>query len=152
MGDKIRLLICGSRIFTNKAFVSKCVGYHKNDIEVIISGHAPGADACGECAARDHKIPLEIYPADWATYGKAAGIIRNQEMLEKGKPTEVWAFSDDIVNSRGTTDMIRRALGANLPVYLLESNSIRLFSSVESFESFLSVLRGQPSQQSSPQE
>jgi DNA-binding MurR/RpiR family transcriptional regulator len=58
------------------------------------------------------------YPADWEAYGKAAGPIRNQRMLDEGKPDLVIAFSD-LPTTSGTYDMIKRAKAAGIPVYLV---------------------------------
>ena len=46
------------------------------------------------------------------TYGKAAGPIRNQQMLDEGKPDVVIAFP----GASGTADMINRAGLTNVPV------------------------------------
>lgn len=43
---------------------------------------------------------------------RAAGPIRDQEMLDKGKPDLVVAF----LGNRGTADMVRRAREAGVPV------------------------------------
>ena len=52
------------------------------------------------------------YGADWAKHGRAAGPIRNQRMLDEGKPDLVVAFP----GGRGTADMVRRAKAAGVPV------------------------------------
>lgn len=64
-------------------------------------------------------VSHERYPADWEKHGKAAGPIRNQQMLTEGKPDIVVAFSDNLSNSKGTADMCRRAHKAGLPVYVI---------------------------------
>lgn len=57
---------------------------------------------------------MERYAADWTQYGNAAGPMRNQAMLELGKPTEAHAYP--MKGSRGTWDMIRRLRDAGVPV------------------------------------
>lgn len=52
-------------------------------------------------------IRYEVFRADWDKHGKAAGPIRNQEMLDNGKADALVAFWDG--KSPGTKDMIRRA-------------------------------------------
>ena len=54
------------------------------------------------------------FPADWNKYGKAAGVLRNQQMLDEGHPDLVVYFHKDIENSKGTKDMIIRAIDANI--------------------------------------
>ena len=86
-----------------------------NQIEVIIHGGCRGADLLAADVAKELSIPTEEYPADWNTHGRSAGPKRNQQMLDKGKPTFVLAFHDDIDESKGTKDMVLRAKKAHLP-------------------------------------
>lgn len=66
----------------------------------------------------DHNI---VMPANWDMHHRAAGPIRNQAMLEVLLKTPcdhrlVKAFHDDLTNSRGTRDMVRRARKAGIRV------------------------------------
>ena len=45
------------------------------------------------------------FPADWAKHGKAAGPIRNAEMLTEFLPDYIVAFP----GGKGTADMLRKA-------------------------------------------
>ncbi len=74
-----------------------------------------GADSLAEECALELGLRGEIYTAAWCTYGRAAGLIRNQTMIESN-PTEVLAFHDDITRSKGTKDLIRRAKAAGIPI------------------------------------
>ena len=53
---------------------------------------------------------IELFPADWKVRGRAAGHIRNQQMLDEGRPHLVVAFP----GGRGTADMVRRARAAGI--------------------------------------
>lgn len=86
----------------------------------IIEGDARGADTQAGEIAWLHNFDLKIYPADWNKHGKAAGPIRNQQMLDEGKPDIVLAFHDDIENSKGTKDMVKRATKAGIPVQVIK--------------------------------
>jgi hypothetical protein len=57
-------------------------------------------------------------PADWTKYGKAAGPIRNQEMLDMD-PDLVLAFHSDLDNSKGTKDMVARARKKGVKVIVI---------------------------------
>ena len=83
---------------------------------VVIQGGARGADQIARewCIAR--KIAYVNYPADWTVHGKAAGPIRNQQMIDRGRPDRVLAFS----GGKGTADMIARANRAGVPVELIK--------------------------------
>lgn len=96
---------------------------------VVIEGNASGADYVAHWWAT--KSPMHSYNenaddpvfehlcflADWGQYGKAAGPIRNQQMLDEGQPTLVIAFHDDLENSKGTKDMVKRAKKAEVPIW-----------------------------------
>lgn len=83
---------------------------------IIISGMAKGADSLAIDWAVVNWLRWEEYPADWETHGKAAGLIRNQQMLDEGKPDLVVAFP----GGRGTADMIRRAEKAGVEVIKID--------------------------------
>mgnify|MGYP001591945783 CR=1 FL=1 len=112
-----RVLICGDRNWTDGVRILNVLHDHL-PCEVVISGTARGADSLGEAAASTLEIPVLRFPAEWEKYGRAAGPIRNQQMLTEGKPDIVLAFHDNIVKSKGTADMIKRAMRAGLKVYL----------------------------------
>lgn len=78
----------------------------------IITGGAKGADEVGQEYAIVNWLPYEEYPAQWDKYGKGAGAIRNQQMIDEGRPTMVIAFP----GGKGTADMVARAKKAGIPV------------------------------------
>ena len=121
----IRILICGDREWFNSEFIFGVVEIeHKaHHIDIIIEGEARGADTIGRMAGEFYGIPILKFPANWKKYGKAAGPIRNQQMLDEGKPTEVWAFHNDIESSRGTKDMVNRAKKAGIPVTIYKEEN-----------------------------
>jgi len=88
---------------------------------VVIHGGAKGADTLAARSADNQGVTAEAYPADWGTHGKAAGPIRNQQMIDDAKPDVCWAFVDKpLAESRGTADMVRRARKAGIPTYVTE--------------------------------
>jgi len=72
---------------------------------IVVSGKARGADALGERWAIENNIPVEEFPADWATHGKSAGYKRNEQMAIHSDG--LVAFWDG--KSRGTEHMINLA-------------------------------------------
>jgi hypothetical protein len=117
----MRLLVCGSRDWTDREFLNRHLDwvFDRTPVSVVIEGEARGADLMAADWAVSHGIPVERYPADWEHYGKAAGPVRNQLMLDVGKPEYVVAFTPDLGSSKGTADMVRRARKAGLPVLIL---------------------------------
>jgi hypothetical protein len=109
----MRVLVCGGRSFSDKARVWWALdSFGPPEVREVISGMAPGADTLAAEWAERFGFPLHKFPADWSKHGKAAGPIRNQRMIEEGKPDLVIAFP----GGRGTADMIRRAKAAGVEV------------------------------------
>ena len=125
-----RVLICGDRNWTNRDLILRCVrkAHTTESISLIIEGEARGADVMGRCAAEECGILVSPFPAEWDRLGKRAGPIRNQQMLDEGKPTEVWAFHNDIKNSRGTRDMVQRSRKAGILVYVITEHGFNKYT------------------------
>jgi hypothetical protein len=113
----MRVLICGSRNYKDRNQIRTILNQLPSDC-IIIQGGASGADAIAAHVATCQGKEVITFKADWKTHGKAAGPIRNQQMLDEGKPDLVIAFHEDIESSRGTKDMVRRSREAGLPVLL----------------------------------
>lgn len=112
----MRILVCGGRDYDNYARVQYVLGRNVNlDNDTIVEGGARGADRLARTFAINYGVDFETYPADWETHGKAAGILRNQAMLDTGIDFVI-AFP----GGRGTADMIRRAEKAGVEVYKVE--------------------------------
>lgn len=122
----LRILVCGGRDYTDKQALfdeldNLVAEYHEtsNGGITIISGEARGADALASQWAAVRRHHYEGYPADWEKHGKAAGPIRNQQMLTEGKPDLVVAFP----GGRGTSNMVTLAEMAGVPVYAVSAAS-----------------------------
>lgn len=122
----MRVLVCGSRTFNNRWLVPAMLfglqGITGDDPDfVVIDGAAQGADSMANEWAVSFDREFERYPADWDKHGKAAGPIRNAQMLLEGKPDLVVAFLDKPrVASRGTNDMITKAENAGVPIIIVQ--------------------------------
>lgn len=114
-----RVLVTGSRDWSDYAAIRDALK-HVGALQVI-EGGARGADALAARAAAELGIGCIEMPADWNTYGKRAGSIRNQQMLDNGKPDLVLAFP--LPSSRGTWDMVTRARRAGVPVEVYEAHA-----------------------------
>jgi hypothetical protein len=110
----MRTIIAGSRDITDFELVFDAVEASGFKITEVVSGGARGVDRLGEYYAELHDIPCKVFKADWDTYGKAAGSIRNGEM---GKYAQALIAVWDGV-SRGTKHMIDTALMLGLRVYI----------------------------------
>lgn len=125
----MRVLVCGGRDFDDYYLLEKTLNkywyevHRPNDPEfIVIEGGARGADALAALWVKNEFVDknkhLITFPADWDKHGKAAGPIRNQQMIDEGKPDLVIAFPTK--NSRGTWDMIRRAEKHNIKTIIVE--------------------------------
>jgi hypothetical protein len=110
----MRLLICGGREYkdTEKMYEFLDTIAKEVQIDCIIEGDARGADRMAGFWARKNKIDNVKFPAKWDEHGRAAGIIRNKQMLEEGKPDLVIAFP----GGNGTANMIFIAKQAGVEV------------------------------------
>lgn len=120
----MKLLVCGGRTYDNYDRVRQvlydfCDEFHLADNEynmpnglTIIHGGARGADSLADQWAVVNWVPIKEFKADWEKEGKAAGLIRNQRMLDEGQPDIVIAFP----GGRGTAHMKRIAREAGIEV------------------------------------
>jgi hypothetical protein len=115
----MRYLFCGSRNWNDEGKIRDIIilleTIYGAENLVIIHGAAKGADSIAGSLAREYNIEVEEYPADWLRYGRAAGPIRNKQMLDEGKPNYVYAFHENIWDSKGTRSMIGLAKKYNIP-------------------------------------
>jgi hypothetical protein len=101
-GNTLRILVCGGRDYDNVDKVYEVLDEFPTEELLIIHGGARGADSLAGVWAFERGVQVTRYPADWEKYGKRAGYVRNQQMLDEGKPDLVIAFP----GGRGTAMMI----------------------------------------------
>lgn len=115
------VLVCGDRNYKDSLAIGEKLKELKNehpDINVV-HGACRGADMISDFQCRILGIPTSKYPANWDELGIKAGVVRNQQMLDEGKPDLVIAFHDNIKASKGTKDMVRRAKKAGVNTLVL---------------------------------
>jgi hypothetical protein len=108
----MRLLVCGGRAYCDYRTLYAVLDEYLGNVSCVINGGAAGADEWARSWAKENGVPLLTCCADWKRHGKAAGPIRNQEMIDKHAPGLVIAFP----GGRGTADMVRRAREAKITV------------------------------------
>ena len=121
MIDSFRILITGSRNWTDRAKIVKELNRYYLVYEniTLVSGHChTGADQLCEEYARLAGWPIERHPADWDTYGKKAGYLRNKEMVDLGANVCL-AFIKD--NSKGASMTARLARKAGIETQIFSS-------------------------------
>lgn len=136
------VLICGDRNWTNRERIREVLlrlirhspdavvrhganGYDEDGKPSYISGKPTvrGADMIAHEEALKVGLSVDPYPADWKTYGKRAGPVRNQKMLKADPaPTVVVAFHNNLESSKGTGHMVSIARKAGIQTFVLTSN------------------------------
>jgi len=111
----MKILVCGDRHWSDINSIKRELQKYSGDV-TIIHGAAKGVDSLAGLVASELGFKLEVYPAKWDQLGRAAGPVRNMQMLEEGKPDLVLAFHPDLLKSKGTIDMIRIARKAGVKV------------------------------------
>lgn len=112
--EKHRVLVCGGRNYHDfdRARTALDLAHNERAIDVLVCGMAQGADMLAVRWANAKGVTVLPFPADWKRYGPPAGPIRNQRMIDEGRPNLVLAFA----GGAGTKDMVTRAERASIPV------------------------------------
>lgn len=113
----MKTIIAGSRGCTEEALLERALSECGWTPTMVISGTARGADQMGEKWASENGVPCQKFPADWKTFGKSAGIRRNEQMAEHAEALiAIWDGT-----SRGTAHMIREAQRKGLRTFVLNT-------------------------------
>lgn len=129
MDIPVKVIITGGRDFDNYELFKETLNYLFGALAVkLIAGACDrgtltyarqdgtkvyGADGLTERYAAEFGYDFYPYPANWNKYGKAAGPIRNSEMIKTGAEVCI-GFWDG--KSKGTKDMMTKADNAGITV------------------------------------
>lgn len=136
----VRIIIAGGRDFNNYELMKESIDNTLTKLSIknlstglgnypagflhgveFISGTARGADVLGEVIVSERGWQVIRFPADWDTYGKSAGYIRNEQMAEYAMSEDSYgvllAFWDG--QSKGTKHMIDLAKKHGLDIYVI---------------------------------
>ena len=112
----MRTIIAGSRTILRMAELEKAIEKASDMIQIseVVCGKAKGVDSLGMAWAMMNQVPINYFPADWKTFGKAAGYVRNKEMAE---------YADALIalwdgESKGTGHMIDIAGEKDLTIFV----------------------------------
>jgi YspA, cpYpsA-related SLOG family len=117
-GAAVRIIVCGSREWRDYERVREV-------LDALLAQRGPFTLVHGACPTGGDSIarawgvgvvPLEAHPADWKGLGNGAGPARNEGMAAAGADL-LLAFWDG--RSKGTRDMIRRAVAHGIPVRIV---------------------------------
>lgn len=119
-----RLIVCGGRDdpldIMGRAILRGLV--HNTPNLAFAAGGARGVDQAADTYLRGLGVFPLVTRAQWEDFGRRAGHIRNQAMLDAGalgtlaiKARFNWSLSQG-----GTEDMVRRTVEAGLPAWVLQ--------------------------------
>lgn len=110
----MRIIVTGGRDYKDQKKVDEVL-----DLlfpELVIEGGATGADELARIWCMKNKVEGKTYRANWTAHGKAAGPIRNRQMVEENPDAIVIAFP----GGRGTQSCIEIAKSFGRLVFRVE--------------------------------
>ena len=121
--NSYRVIVAGSRTFLDYDLMCRELDnlfwispeFENRDIK-IVSGMADGADTLAIRYADEHQLTKILFPANWKSYKRIAGFLRNEDMLSIA--THLVVFWDG--KSSGTRHMIEIAKAKGIPVWGLK--------------------------------
>ena len=114
----MRIGVTGGRDYMKVNVVREAITAYVPKTATLVHGAARGADTLCFQIAKRLGIQCEAHPAHWEAHGKAAGPIRNQEMVDSGLDL-LLAFP----GGSGTADMVRRAKLKNVKVVFFDDQT-----------------------------
>jgi len=117
----MRILVTGDREWKDREAVERAFDRFKPTH--VIEGECRGLDLMARAVAEARGIPVTPVAAEWDSYGKAAGHIRNGAMLDLG-PELVLAFHNNFKKSKGTKNCVDQALKRELETWLVTSEHV----------------------------
>ena len=110
----MRLIIAGGRHLDDVALIRRALAraHAIREISVVIHGGSGFLGIAAEDWAREQRLHVVRYPANWREFGKRAEAIRNAFMLEDSRPDMLLALP----GGNDTADLVAGAFRARVPV------------------------------------
>ena len=108
----MKVIIAGSRHIMDYAALKEFVEEVAWPIEEVVSGGCRGVDQLGEQWADENGLPSKVMHADWVSYGREAGELRNRDMAH---------YADALIllwdgKSPGASCMLRESAKAGIEI------------------------------------
>lgn len=114
----MRVLVTGSRDWSDYETIRAALAAYDIPDAILVVGDCPtGADII---ARQLWYFRQEVFAADWKQYGRAAGPIRNQAMVDSGADVCL-AFIRN--GSKGATHCANAAMKAKIPTIIVETTT-----------------------------
>lgn len=114
----MNIAIIGGRDFNNYNLLKESIfkEINLNEISLIVSGGAKGADSLGERLGEEFGISTLVFKPDWSKHGRGAGFVRNKQIIENSDI--VFAFWDG--KSKGTKHSIDISNSLNKKIFIIK--------------------------------
>jgi hypothetical protein len=120
MNDLLKIGVVGSRSFNDYKLLKDTLDQWRDKVFLIVSGGALGADSLAERWAEENRVKRLIHRPEWDKYGKRAGFIRNQLIVNDSDM--IISFWDGL--SRGTEHTINIAKKEGKKVIIIYFNKV----------------------------
>ena len=118
----MRILITGSRDWTDHETIGNAIALQylasncpNPQAVTVVHGGAKGADYLAATLAKRQGFKVELHKARWDEFGKAAGYLRNKEMVEAGADVCLAFIRNE---SKGATMCAKLAKDAGIPTHI----------------------------------
>ncbi len=132
--NNIALILKQFTIPTFQQLLSKYISSNKSLPSIqnlsdmhIIQGGCKGADLLAKNIAEEWGCQISTFAIskeDWHEHGKAAGPVRNKQMLDEN-PHIVLCFHNNLQQSKGTKDMFNQGMKTNIPIIHIYGDVIK---------------------------
>ena len=120
----MRVLVSGSRhwhdwVVVHRELYRILEETDPRDLTIVHGACPTGADLHADKWASGMSfmgVKTEIYPAAWEQYGRAAGPIRNQRMVDTGLDRALVFIRDE---SKGASGAAKKAIAAGVPTSII---------------------------------
>jgi predicted Rossmann fold nucleotide-binding protein DprA/Smf involved in DNA uptake len=118
LNNKMKVIVTGGRNYgqTEDEIIALFNALESLSPTIIIQGGASGADSLAKAWGIAAGLEVITVAADWKTYGKSAGPIRNRKMLTEHTEAIVLATP----GGKGTENCIQTARQLNMSIILLK--------------------------------
>jgi len=118
----MRLIIAGGRHLDDVTLIRRALAraHALRPVTVLIHGGNGAFGITAEDWAREMRLHVVRYPANWREFGKRAEAIRNAFMLQDSRPDKLLVLP----GGADTADLIAQAQQARIPVMDAQANSI----------------------------
>ena len=118
----MKILVCGDRRWSDRQTIYRILLPYATQTPpvTILHGGARGADTLAGQVAQELGMEVKEVRAEWQRYGRGAGPLRNDKMLNE-HPDLVIAFHNDLAKSKGTADTVRKVQKRGIAVMVVKT-------------------------------